>query len=245
MRTQLLSLTMTLSLALLTGCGDDAETGAASGSGSSTTSGAGGEGQGGGSTTTGAGGDATTTTTGGGGDGTATCTATCAVPDDCELALGDNHYTCDGGVCVYTGCFDAADCESISGPGYACEAAFGSTVPLCIKTCAAPADCSTGLPITDDDNYTCDEGLCHYLGCLDDLECQSTFGKEEYACAAAFGAVVPACLPTCAAPADCALTVPLYDEDNYACDEGMCHYLGCLSTQECTDTLADPAFVCQ
>ena len=34
-------------------------------------------------------------------------------------------------------------------------------------------------------------------------------------------------------PADCAYGQPLHYADNYACDEGLCVYLGCQTDDEC------------
>lgn len=46
---------------------------------------------------------------------------------------------------------------------------------------------------------------------------------------------VDVCIQACATAADCALGAAgsAYDEDNYACDQGACTYLGCYSDAEC------------
>ena len=45
--------------------------------------------------------------------------------------------------------------------------------------------------------------------------------------------ILETCLPACSSKADCSLGVDAYDEDNYACVEGGCVYVGCKSDDEC------------
>jgi len=54
------------------------------------------------------------------------------------------------------------------------------------------------------------------------------------------------CLPSCATASDCALGAAgtAYDEDNYACDQGACVYLGCYSDAEC-DVTQTGSLVCR
>jgi hypothetical protein len=54
----------------------------------------------------------------------------------------------------------------------------------------------------------------------------------------------PACYATCATVADCDFGNPINDADNYECDEGVCRYTGCNSTQECVDTFMSTAYAC-
>ena len=64
------------------------------------------------------------------------------------------------------------------------------------------------------------------------------------------GAAGGYCIPNCQTAADCATGQPgtFLDEDNYACENGLCRYLGCLDSSECpqigggfTYTCAAPA----
>lgn len=58
---------------------------------------------------------------------------------------------------------------------------------------------------------------------------------------------VPYCRSECTTAADCALVggPPHIDEDNYACVEGACEYLGCLREAECDALGASPdTFTC-
>jgi hypothetical protein len=46
-------------------------------------------------------------------------------------------------------------------------------------------------------------------------------------------ATISVCQHTCASPADCSNGLAAYDEDNYACPDGWCQYLGCNNDTEC------------
>jgi hypothetical protein len=48
----------------------------------------------------------------------------------------------------------------------------------------------------------------------------------------------------CAVAADCGSSSVLSDEDNYACEAGLCKYLGCISDSERTSALMSPNYVC-
>jgi hypothetical protein len=50
------------------------------------------------------------------------------------------------------------------------------------QSCTVAADCATTSAAYDADNYACDSGLCHYVGCKNDAECKSSFAKSNYAC---------------------------------------------------------------
>jgi hypothetical protein len=57
----------------------------------------------------------------------------------------------------------------------------------------------------------------------------------------------PVCVPSCSTAADCA-TGPagsIIDANNYACDGGVCRWLGCLSTAECVATYNSRAWTCE
>jgi hypothetical protein len=44
---------------------------------------------------------------------------------------------------------------------------------------------------------------------------------------------IPYCQVACQTVADCDLSIPYLDLDNYTCNDGYCQYLGCNSDQEC------------
>ncbi|RMG96704.1 MAG: hypothetical protein D6705_10520 [Deltaproteobacteria bacterium] len=54
------------------------------------------------------------------------------------------------------------------------------------------------------------------------------------------------CAPSCTTPADCVTGMPTAatDEDNYACEQGACRYLGCHDDTECPDGGGFVTFVC-
>ncbi len=54
----------------------------------------------------------------------------------------------------------------------------------------------------------------------------------------------PACYRSCTSPAQCDFGSPVNDPDNYACDDGVCRYTGCNSTQECEDTFQSNDYAC-
>ena len=51
---------------------------------------------------------------------------------------------------------------------------------------------------------------------------------------------VPVCQRGCRSIDDCDSESPAADADNFACDEGVCRYLGCNSAEECTETHRRP-----
>lgn len=116
--------------------------------------------------------------------GVATCLAACTKPADCAIASAAydaDNYACTDGACEWKGCNDDAECKSsLSKTNTACRA-FG-TLKLCVTTCTAPADCATSPGAFDADNYSCDGGVCQYLGCKTDAECTETFKKTGYVC---------------------------------------------------------------
>lgn len=77
--------------------------------------------------------------------------------------------------------------EEIRGPQGevgACDCEGGTTtemsVPMCINPCETAADCDSGVPWADADNFECDDGLCIYLGCNSNAECMER--GEDYRC---------------------------------------------------------------
>lgn len=53
------------------------------------------------------------------------------------------------------------------------------------------------------------------------------------------------CQRTCSAPADCASPSPLYDGSHYACDAGVCRWLGCRSDDECRSAFGSTTYACR
>jgi hypothetical protein len=60
-------------------------------------------------------------------------------------------------------------------------------------------------------------------------------------------APLPVCVPSCSVAADCASgpAGSIIDANNYACDAGVCRWLGCLSTAECVATYGTQAWTCE
>jgi hypothetical protein len=113
--------------------------------------------------------------------GTKTCVYACVTPADCDLGAGPafdaDNYTCENGGCIYTGCNSEAECQGQ--PGNLTCRDTGAGVAYCQTACNVPADCSIGGgPAYDEDNYTCDGGVCVYQGCNDDTECMSLGSYE-------------------------------------------------------------------
>jgi hypothetical protein len=91
----------------------------------------------------------------------------------------------------------------------------------CRPRCDAPADC--GGP-------ACVDGICEKPSCGSDGDC-----GEGRVCSPFAGETgVPECVVACTTSADCGdPTRPPYDEDNYACTDGACEWLGCRTDEEC------------
>jgi hypothetical protein len=216
----------------------------------------------------GQGGDAMTTTGGHGGKGATSsqtasgtggaepvrfpyCHTPCTTSNDCAAGTGANdasHWTCDQGNCAYLGCKSDAECEVIQ-PGSACLAHDGVSVPYCERTCSTPSDCAypNGNPLFDVDHYQCTNSRCIQLGCNSDAECNWGNPKATYACRAPANGGEKGCNQVCSSPVDCIVSAdtPAYDTDNYACEDGVCSYLGCHSDAECQATFtSEPNIVC-
>ncbi len=206
-----------------------------------------------GSTTQGSGGS---TGSGGAGGGSATmqsCYPTCVVVTDCMPASPNtlydaDNYTCTDGKCSWTGCNNTDECTSTLGSlTYVCATAQGATIRTCHPTCMTVADCapSGSPPLYDADNYACNEGRCEWTGCNDNTECASAFGASS-TCVAQPGSTAKSCVQTCATAEDCITAEsPIYDADNYACNNGICAWTGCNDTAECTDTYMSQDYVCE
>lgn len=104
--------------------------------------------------------------------------------------------------------------------------------PVCLGSCTVAADCvePNAVDLVDEDNYACDTGVCRWLGCNSDAECLA-----GYLCRHIEGAL-PLCYPPCSVPGDCAFAGSegtAYDDDNYACESGVCRWQGCNTDAEC------------
>jgi len=137
------------------------------------------------------GGDATWSSasgTGGSGDTLAVCLPACAQAADCAIPsvpLYDaSHYACNDGLCGWTGCQSNVECQStFQTPDYACADLPGAGIDSCLPTCAVAADCAIGaLELYDADHYTCDAGVCRWLGCESNAECAEANPGKSYAC---------------------------------------------------------------
>ena len=212
-------------------CADDGsgDGGGASAAGGSTSSGSGGSTSSGsgGSTSSGSGGSSSSSGQGGSIELPPYCQPGCNTTADCDLgsaAYDPDNYSCDQGACIYTGCNSEAECQAVN---LTCQDVGG--VPVCLIPCSVAADCEIGGGAAyDADNYSCDQGGCIYTGCNSDAECLS---MGSYLCRDGGGMDI--CQPACITTADCDLGAAPYDADNYSCDDGVCHYLGCNSDQEC------------
>jgi hypothetical protein len=143
----------------------------------------------------------------------------------------------------------AADGGSVADGGVGADGgsnADGGCLPLppsvsaCQQSCSTAADCAaaTATGAFTADHYRCD-GLCHYLGCRSDAECTVSFGAtgHTYRCAGQPCVALKFCQVGCNTPADCQVEQVVsgaFGADNYACDQGLCRYLGCFSDAECT-----------
>ena len=185
--------------------------------------------------------------------GIAVCQPGCTVLDDCVTgspAFDADNYSCETGLCRYTGCVSDDECRGVFGSSYACRDA-GSGIPTCLQACAAVADCGAGSPAFDMDNYRCESTVCVYEGCRDDAECEGTYGTA-YGCFDVrppdVGLPIPTaarnCVKRCAGPADCAIDSGAFDASSWECVGGGCRYLGCGDDAQCRTTFGD-TYVCR
>jgi hypothetical protein len=236
-RSKARQLRLPLALSLILACGDDGS--ASGGAGGSGAANAGGAGAGTGGAGVGGAGAA-----GAGAPAVPTCATPCAVPGDCatgSLLTDADNWTCEEARCKYLGCVSDAECqETFGSPDFVCSQA--GALPTCQSTCSAAIDCATATPLTDEDNWACERDACVYLGCVSDLECQEALQAVNYVCADLGGAST--CVQTCSAPFDCLTPTPLYDLDNWTCEDDRCVWIGCLSDLECQESLMSPTSVC-
>ena len=199
--------------------------------------------------------DAGGTDGGGPGPSLALCVLGCGVDADCTTsspAFDADNYRCDAGACVYTGCNTDAECRTtFSNPDYVCRDP-GTGLASCLESCATSADCGSGTPAFDADNYRCDGGVCIYTGCNTDAECESTF-IGGYGCFDVEPPATPLPLPTatrncvrrCATADDCATDSGAFGADNYRCEAAACRWEGCNDDAECRTSLSSSAYVCR
>jgi hypothetical protein len=75
-------------------------------------------------------------------------------------------------------------------------------------------------------------GACEYTGCNSDQECQQD--SPTTVCRAGAGVGYDSCVTACQSVDDCVLGVPIYDQDNWDCQNGACAYTGCTGDSECS-----------
>jgi hypothetical protein len=116
-------------------------------------------------------------------------------------------------------------------------------VSYCQIPCASPKDCATaGQPLYDENHYACENTKCRYLGCVSTAECAADSPVLICAPDALHG--VPTCQVACATNNDCGTDSPGGSSHaHFSCD-GACHYIGCLSNDECPPTPEHPSWVC-
>ncbi|MBN2529286.1 MAG: hypothetical protein JXR76_23060 [Deltaproteobacteria bacterium] len=104
-------------------------------------------------------------------------------------------------------------------------------VPVCVKECSGPSDCvEVGADkLHRAPNYTCESGLCKYIGCTNNDNCDDEYPGFNYVCSANGECQYP-----CQTVADCSLGTKHEDDDNWNCQGGGCQYLGCLNSYECS-----------
>ncbi len=172
-------------------------------------------------------------------DGSA-CYAACDEPADCALPVAyydEDNFECDSGVCVYLGCH--SDDECVDAGLSVCVDAHGSGVPNCARGCEVAADCSLGVVGFGEANHECVDGGCIYIGCASDADCSAA----NTVCSDS--GTLRSCVPVCEAPADCVTEGSGYVEDNFACDDGVCTYVTCVSDDQCSAQLGGVPAVCR
>jgi hypothetical protein len=129
----------------------------------------------------------------------------------------------------------------------ACATEPGATTPSCVATCQAASDCAVqGNPLGDASHFSCDAGHCRWLGCKSTADCTNALHSSRYACAKPEGSDTPFCLPTCTKASDCSIPgSKLNDASHYACETGVCKWLGCKTSAECSADLHTNKVVCE
>lgn len=117
------------------------------------------------------------------GEGTVpSCNAPCETTEDCTSTLFPDAFEFE---CIDGGCEQQISCTEAS-----CDTIFGTDSVchegLCVFPCETPADCASDNEqdeLRDENNYACTSGLCEYLGCQSDAECDAAFTSDRV-CAA-------------------------------------------------------------
>lgn len=102
------------------------------------------------------------------------CAPVCSTAADCDMGSAPfdaDNYTCDSGVCTYTGCNSNEECASVFGGNYVCGDSDENSFKTCTLSCDTTEQCSLNLNAFDSDNYECRNNECVYLGCNTDQEC--------------------------------------------------------------------------
>lgn len=120
----------------------------------------------------------------------------------------------------------------------------GEPSKICLAECVSASDCvlDNAPAHIDDDNYACTAGICEYLGCLAEAECDAIgVSADDFTCYQQASVDISLCLQQCDVAADCVASASIgaFDEDNYACNSNACEYMGCHDDEECTASLGD------
>lgn len=168
-------------------------------------------------------------------DESAESTTTQGTTDEAETEASTGDGDADADTTESTGDGDAETDTAESDTTDTTTGEDPEPVAQCVDTCVDASECASPQPPFDEDNWTCFEGGCQWLGCKDD-EC-----AVDQVCHDP-GTGVPACLPACMAAADCDQGVEPFVASNYSCDAGACVFLGCAGDSECEDIGFD--YVC-
>jgi hypothetical protein len=118
----------------------------------------------------------------------------------------------------------------------------------CHPTCGTATDCGVpGDPLYDPSHFACQGGKCQWLGCRAASECATEAHGGTFLCQSEGGGAPPACIPSCQAASDCVPpgnTSTLQDVHHFACNGGVCVWLGCASTGECSAALHTTKVAC-
>ncbi len=178
------------------------------------------------------------------------CQPACTRASDCGVgspAWDADNYACAEGQCVYTGCRSDQECTESYDRPFLCRETRLVWIPTCQQPCQRAADCvAAEMPAGayDQDNYACEGGVCLYVGCHSDEECEQSL-RQPYVCRIYPGAELSTCLKACGRAADCDLGSSAWDADNHRCEDGACLYTGCNSDQECRQTPGMESYVCR
>jgi hypothetical protein len=134
-------------------------------------------------------------------------------------------------------------------PGNGGDITTSAHVATCVPTCSVAADCGMpGDPLYDPSHFSCTGGTCVWNGCTSAAACnQAAPQGGNYVCKAENGGP-PACLAACQKPADCVAANnqnPLETASHFACNAGVCTWLGCMSTAECASALGTNNVACE